>query len=111
MLSLSISLSLLATPAAPLQDWALLDASSRRAFNYFVDQSHPITGYTKDRSRNFTADSKDHFVASVAAIGFALSAYAVGEHRGWITKAKALELSRKTLRHLYYKAPQSHGWY
>lgn len=112
MLSLSISLALLSPNTAELKDWALLDACSRRAFNFFIERSHPVTGYTKDRSRNFTEkDSDDHFVASIAAIGFALSAYAVGEHRGWISKKEAIERSRKTLRHMYYKAPQDHGWY
>lgn len=95
-----------------LKGWDLLNDNSRRAFNYFVDRSHPVTGFTKDRSRNFVKeDSDDHFVASIAAIGFALSAYGIGAERGWISRTEAIKLSRKTLKSCIEIAPKHRGWF
>jgi len=97
---------------ADLSDWKLLDDASHRAFNYFVERSHPTTGFTKDRSRNFTEqDTDEHFVASIASTGFALSAYAVGVHRGWMTRAEAIKVTRKTLNSMLTIGPKEHGWY
>lgn len=107
-----LALSALAPQKADLKDWKLLDDCSRRAFNFFVERSDPITGYTKDRSSNFTAnDSSEHFVGSIAAIGFALSAYAVGDHRGWMSHSEAVKKARNTVKHMLNDAPKSHGWY
>src|SRR4051794_27265801 len=60
-------------------DTALLESRQADPFRYFVEQSSPRTGMTRDRS---TADSP----ASVAAVGFALSAYPVGVKRGYVTR-------------------------
>ena len=112
MITSIVALAALAPQNANLRGWKLLDDNSRRAFNYFVERSDPVTGYTKDRSANFAVeDNPEHVVASIAAIGFALSAYAVGEHRGWITRSQAIKLSRNTIKHMLEDAPKSHGWY
>lgn len=112
MITSLIAVAALSAPNAELKDWKLLDDCSHRAFNYFVERSHPKTGYTKDRSSNFTEqDNPEHVVASIAAIGFALSAYAVGDHRGWISHREAVRLSRNTIQHMLDDAPKSHGWY
>ncbi len=106
-----VALSCLAPQHANLRDWKLLDDNSRRAFQYFVDRSDPVTGITQDRSRNFVDDTPEHFVGSIAAIGFALSAYAVGDHRGWMTHDEAVKRSRNVVKYMLEKAPKSHGWY
>jgi hypothetical protein len=67
-------------------------------FRYFVEQSSPRTGMTRDRS---TPDSP----ASVAAVGFALSAYPVGVKRGYVTREQAAAYTLRTLRFLW-QAPQ-----
>lgn len=104
--------ALLAPQNANLSGWKLLDDNSRRAFDYFIEATHPQTGFTKDRSSNFTpTDSGDHYVASIAAIGFALSAYAVGDHRGWILHDEAVRRARNTVKNMLEVAPKSHGWY
>jgi hypothetical protein len=96
----------------PTKGWALLDDASRRAVRYFIERSHPVTGFTKDRSRNFfTNDSDDHFVGSIAAIGFALSAYGIAAERGWMKRNEAIALSRKTLKSMIEIAPKHEGWY
>jgi hypothetical protein len=84
--------------AQVLGDEALLDDLAQRSFNYFWELAHPVTGLVPDRwpTRSF---------ASIAAVGFGLSAYAIGAERGWVTRAAAAERTRRTLRHLH-DAPQ-----
>lgn len=92
--------------------WPLLDDASKRAFRYFIERSHPVTGFTKDRSTNFTENDFDgHHVASIAAIGFALSAYGIGAERGWMPRDEAIKLSKKTMKFMLEKAPKHEGWY
>ena len=74
---------------APARE-ALLDELERAHFQYFVDHSDPVTGLTKDRS---TPDS----AASIAAVGFSLTAWAIAAERGWVTRDAALAYTRKVL--------------
>jgi hypothetical protein len=90
-----------AAPAATLpalDEESLLDATAERTFRYFWDLSHERTGLTPDRfpTRSF---------ASVAATGFALTAYPIGADRGWVTRAEARDRVLATLRFLL-DAPQ-----
>ncbi|MCA8951244.1 MAG: Tat pathway signal protein [Planctomycetes bacterium] len=71
----------------------LVDELQRRTFGYFVTHVEPATGLVKDRS---TADSP----ASIAGTGFALPIWAIGAERGWISRARALELTATLLRFL-----------
>ncbi len=77
---------------------ALLDTVAERTFRWFWDATDARTGLTPDRwpTRTFS---------SVAAIGFALTAYPVGAERGWISRAQAAERTLTTLRYLY-RLPQ-----
>jgi len=70
---------------------AFVDTLESRTFHYFWDLSDPRTGLTPDRwpTKSF---------ASVAAVGFALTAYPIGAERGWITREQALERTLATLR-------------
>ncbi|MBA3583258.1 MAG: Tat pathway signal protein, partial [Gemmatimonadetes bacterium] len=69
-----------------------------RTFDWFWDLSDPATGLTPDRwpTPSFS---------SVAAIGFALTAYPVGVERGHVTRVAAEERVLATLRFLW-TAPQ-----
>lgn len=71
----------------------LFDDIERRTFDYFWDTTPAATGLAPDRhpSRPFS---------SVAAIGFALTAYPVGVERGWVSRAQAAERTRASLRFL-----------
>jgi hypothetical protein len=73
---------------------ALLDTVAERTFRWFWDVTDARTGLTPDRwpTKSFS---------SVAAIGFALTAYPVGAERGWISRAQAAERTLNTLRYLY----------
>ena len=77
---------------------AFLDTLERRTFNWFWEQTDPNTGLTPDRwpTKSFS---------SVAAIGFALTAYPVGVERGYVPRADAAQRSLNTLRFMY-NAPQ-----
>jgi hypothetical protein len=74
----------------------------RRSFDFFWEQSVAQTGLTADRH------PYDEPFASVAAMGFALTAYPLGAERGWITRAQARTRTLATLRFLL-NAPQGPG--
>lgn len=98
--------------APPLKGWALLDDASKRALRYFIERSNPVTGFTKDRSTNFTdEDNPDHTVASIASVGYALAAYGIGEKRGWITREDALKRTKRTIHAMLTVAPKHEGWF
>lgn len=91
-------------------DWKILDSLSQKAVRFFCENSHPVTGLTKDRAANLKAtDSYD--VASIASTGYALSAYAIADRRGWLDHGEALARTRKTLRALSKVADREHGWF
>jgi hypothetical protein len=77
---------------------AFLDTLSQRTFAFFWERTDPATGLTPDRwpTPSFS---------SVAAIGFALTAYPVGVERGYVTRDQARERTLTTLRFLW-AAPQ-----
>jgi hypothetical protein len=77
---------------------AFLDTLEQRTFNWFWEKSDPNSGLTPDRwpAKSFS---------SVAAIGFALTAYPIGVERGYITRDQAADRTLKTLRFMY-NAPQ-----
>jgi hypothetical protein len=80
-----------------MTDAAFLDLIARRAFDYFWYETDPTNGLTKDRARNLMS-SEECTVASVAAVGFALTAYAIGVENGWVARDEALTRVRSTLR-------------
>jgi len=92
------SVGALATPAprptsAGPATAAQLDDLEHRSFNYFWDSANPDNGLVPDRypTRTF---------ASVAAVGFALTAYPVGVERGWVSRAAAASRTLLTLQFL-----------
>lgn len=89
---------------------ALLDDMSLRATQFFYQQSHPSTGFTKDRAKNSSAGDS-YTIASVASTGFALTALAIGADKGWINKTTALNRAKLTLNSLLTKTPREHGWF
>lgn len=97
---------------SPLHGEALLDDVSHRAFNFFWKESPAPYYFTKDRAPNFPGKvPKEKTPASIAAIGYAMSAYAIGAHRHWVSKEEALERARVTVRNVLDKAPAYKGWY
>jgi hypothetical protein len=70
----------------------------RRTFNWFWETVNRKNGLVYDRwpTPSFS---------SIAAVGFALPAYAIGAERGWCSRAQARDLTLTTLRFLW-NAPQ-----
>ncbi|WP_294013227.1 glucoamylase family protein [Sphingomonas sp.] len=77
---------------------AFLDDVQRRAFQFFWDTTNPANGLARDR---YPTPS----FASMAAVGFALTAYPIGVHRRFVSRAAAAERTLATLRFLA-NAPQ-----
>src|SRR5579862_7938194 len=101
--------ALLAMATSPQPDQTYLDDIEHRAFTFFWEQSHPQTGFTKDRATDFRTDD-DHTVASCASIGFALVAYPIGVERHWIDRKAAHDRTLLTLQKLNTVYPNEHGW-
>jgi hypothetical protein len=78
---------------AKAADEQMLDALQRSAFQYFLDHSNADNGLAADATREGAP-------SSIAAVGFALSAYPIGIERGWIARADAVARVLQTLRFL-----------
>jgi hypothetical protein len=76
----------------------LLGRVGKAQFQYFVINQDPKTGLVLDR------DDKSA-PASIAAVGFSLTAYASAVKRGWVTRQEAIAYTLKVLRTLW-SAPQ-----
>ncbi|HLD50659.1 MAG TPA: glucoamylase family protein [bacterium] len=99
-------------PAAPISDDALLDLIQRQTFQYFLDERSPQNGLVRDRASNsFSQENARNYPASIAATGFALTAYGVGVSRGWIEDAAAREFTAKTLEFFLDRAEHEHGFF
>ncbi len=96
-------------PVMPAVD-PLLDDIQHRAVTFFWNESNAKNGFTKDRATNVGSDEDKHTIASCAAVGYALIAYAVGTDHKWLDRKLALERTRLTLSHLLTDWQQSHGW-
>jgi hypothetical protein len=81
-------------PALP----AFYSEIERRTFDWFWRTVNRKNGLVPDRwpTKSF---------ASIASVGFALPAYAIGVERGWCSRAQARDLTLTTLR-FFWNAPQ-----
>lgn len=84
-------------PRLEVAEAAFLDTLQQRTFGYFWQLSDTRTGLTPDRAPTQS-------FASIAAVGFALSAYPVGVERGYVTRADAAARVLTTLR-FFWHAP------
>jgi hypothetical protein len=94
-----------ATPATlygtlPATQQALVDDLEKRTFDWFWDSANPANGLVPDHY-----PSPESF-ASIAAVGFGLTAYGVGVERGYISREQAVERTLATLR-FFKDAPQN----
>ncbi|MDQ3242250.1 MAG: Tat pathway signal protein [Gemmatimonadota bacterium] len=87
-----------ATAGITARQTAFLDTLEQRTFTWFWEKTNPVNGLTPDRwpTKSFS---------SVAAIGFALTAYPIGIERGYVTRSAAADRVLTTLRFMY-NAPQ-----
>jgi hypothetical protein len=80
-------------------DEAILERFQRAAFNYFLKECNPANGLMADTTRAGAP-------ASIAVVGFALSCYAVGVERGWMSRSDAAARVLATLR-FFWNSVQS----
>lgn len=92
-----------------LPDTALLDELQRRAVLYFVEQSDPVSGLAIDRASVDGASRRAP--SSVAATGFALTAWCIGDARGWVRPEEARRRVRGALRTLVEQHEHERGWF
>jgi hypothetical protein len=80
--------------ALTIRERAFLDTLERRTFNWFWERTDANNGLTPDRwpTKSFS---------SIAAVGFALTAYPVGVERGYVSRVDAAQRALTTLRFLY----------
>ena len=77
-----------------------LDLLERRTFDFFWELANPKNGLVPDRSPSPS-------FSSIAAVGFALTAYPVGVERGYVTREQARDRVLTTLR--FFGAPEGRG--
>ena len=77
---------------------AFYEDIERRTFLWFWETANPTNGLVPDRwpTPSF---------CSIAAVGYALPAYAIGVERGWVSRADARDRTLTTLR-FFWNAPQ-----
>jgi hypothetical protein len=95
------SRKLLEQTDTPSEASDFLEDIEHKTFDFFWANANPKNGLVPDRypTRSF---------ASLAAVGFGLTAYPIGVERGYITRAEARERVLKTLR-FFRDAPQGSG--
>jgi hypothetical protein len=80
-------------------------------FDYFwheanTDKSSPGYGLIRDKSASY-----DMGMASIASVGFGLSAIVIGVERGYITRAEGLERAVGTLKTFLHNAEHAKGFF
>jgi hypothetical protein len=97
------------SPTISLEDDSFLEELERVTFRYFWDQSDPRSGLTKDRCH--VRGNDNTLVASIAATGFALTAFCIGQHRGYVSYEEAAIHVLTTLRFLYSEMHHQRGFF
>jgi hypothetical protein len=91
------------------EDDQLLNDLEKASILFFWEQGSSNTGKVKDRCNLHTHNQGG--AASIAATGFGLTALCIGEQRGFIPSADALERVFATLRFLWKKLPNHRGFF
>jgi hypothetical protein len=92
------------------EDDQFLNELEKANFQFFWEQASPKTGMVKDRC-NVHNSNNQGIASSIAATGFGLTALCIGDQRGFIPTAAALERVFTTLRFLWKKLPHHRGFF
>ncbi|HVN77781.1 MAG TPA: glucoamylase family protein [Terriglobia bacterium] len=102
-----------AHPPAPTSlspdDDQFLQELEKANFSYFWEQVDPQTNLVRDRYNVHTGEKS--VVASIAATGFGLTAFCIGEKRGFVSQAEARARVLDSLRFLWRKLPHHRGFF
>jgi hypothetical protein len=90
---------------------ALLEEEARRSFQFFyeeanTDEQSPGYGLIRDK----TGENAKN-IASIASVGFGLSAFVIGVERGWISYEEAYKRVKGTLHTFYHHVEHAHGFF
>jgi hypothetical protein len=77
---------------------AELEKLQSESFDYFIHEVNPINGLILDKTAA-------NWPASIAATGLALACYPIAVERGFMSRAKAIEITLNTLR-FFWNSPQ-----
>ncbi len=91
-----------------VEDGAFLDDLQLRALRFFDEHSDPLTGLTRDRAP--VDGSGSAAPASIAATGFALTAWCIGGQRGWLSHDEVVIRARRVLRFVHDHVEHERGW-
>ncbi|MBI4394972.1 MAG: hypothetical protein HY583_02130 [Candidatus Omnitrophica bacterium] len=86
------------------EDYLLLKKVQKDSFQYFLTQTDPETGLTKDSSRVGAP-------ASIAATGFALVSFAIAFQNGWLSYREAYQKIARTFDTLEQRAAGEKGFF
>ncbi|MCA9945931.1 MAG: hypothetical protein KC449_20755 [Anaerolineales bacterium] len=87
----------------------ILQNELKGSFDFFLNFTNLKPGSS---GFGLTADcTKKPQVASIAAVGFALSAWVIAAERGYLTRQRALEITQKTLHTLLHHASHHRGFF
>ena len=87
-----------APPKLTEEQEKLLDEVQHKAFLFFWEEGNPETGLIRDRASNSERPSTNKDIASIASVGFGLSAYPIAVEHGWIKRDEALTRTLNTLK-------------
>ena len=100
-------------PASPSslspQDDQFLEELEHANFLFFWEQANPQTGLIRDRANVRTQDAST--AASIASVGFGLTAICIGEKRGFVSHSDARLRVIQSLSFLWHKLPTHRGFF
>ena len=89
----------------------VLNLEAKACFDFFwneanTDSSSPGYGLIRDKT-----GKGNELMASIASVGFGLTAIVIGVERGWITREEGYERTKGTLHTFLYNAEESEGFF
>jgi hypothetical protein len=94
-------------------DLAFLEDLEHSACLFFSEQADPASGQVLDRAtnKNPTGELDSHFVSSIAATGFGLTALCISDRRGYFPTDRLKKQVLTTLQFHLNKMPNEHGFF
>lgn len=99
------------TLAVPESHEAFLDELQQAGVRFFWEEANPETGLIYDRARFDASDHPHDRVASMAGLGFGLTALCIAQERGWLDPDEVYERVLTTMRFLANDMPHLRGFY
>ena len=110
LLSCFPGFGLRAKTTSPVTHEELLETIQRQSFQFFLSERNSNTGLIRDRANNFRKH-QETTPASIAASGFALTAYGVGAKRNWIDYGSAQKMTLEILDFVLNHVEEKNGFF